>query len=104
MYYYAIFDLSVEPENPSFGFCDTKKVLAFSRRQDLDAALKYRRAFDLSARRISRKEAMKHLDRLYTGDRGLLLDRVDGTVHAVSGEDRYLIYRPVDRMYKIVRA
>lgn len=100
--YYAIFDLSVEPGNPGFGFSNTKKVLVFSNKKDMEDVLKFRRTFDLSARRISRKNAMKHLERLYNGDRGLLLDRVDGTVRCRPG-DRYVVFRPSDRMYEIVQ-
>lgn len=100
--YYAIFDTTVSPSNPGYGFCNSKRVLCFSKKKDMEKVLRSRQWFDFSESRIYRREAMKYLEYLHDDCYGLVLDRTDGTVRYRSG-DRYIVFKPSDRMYEIVQ-
>jgi hypothetical protein len=72
---YAMYDWTAKCENPGHGFANTKNAVAFSTRKKLDEFLTARGDWDLSARRISRSDAMKMLVRVYgQADKGLPLN------------------------------
>lgn len=72
---YAMYDTTVRPSNPGYGFSNAKRALAFSFREDRDAFVANRESYDFSAIKISRREAMKMLEPIYGGpDMGLWLD------------------------------
>ena len=71
---YAIIDTTARKSNPSHGFANTKKAIAFSSKEKREAFLDARKDWDLSARAITRKLAMKMLIRDQGGDLVLPLD------------------------------
>lgn len=76
---YAMIDTTATKSNPSLGFCNTKKAIAFSSKVLRDSFLDGRSHWDLSARKITRAEAMKMLVLVdpNSGDKGLPLDQTD---------------------------
>jgi len=61
-FYYAMYDFTVKRNNPSYGFCNAKKAVAFETRKDRDKFLADRSDFDFSAKVITRKQAMRMLE------------------------------------------
>lgn len=68
--------MTASKENPGHGFANTKRAVCFSTYDKLIDFLNERQNWDLSAKRITRKEAMKHLEPYYgeRGQKGLDLD------------------------------
>ena len=73
---YAFYDTTVSRSNPGRGFANSKQHAAFSTQEKLEAFLDARKAFDFTAKRVSRAEALKNLDSDENGNRGLYLDPV----------------------------
>ena len=73
---YAFYDTTVSRSNPGLGFANSKQYAAFSTREKLQAFLDARKAFDFTAKRVSRAEALKHLDSDENGNLGLSIDPV----------------------------
>lgn len=70
--FYALYDTTAREGNPGYGFANAKCAAAFTTKGNLDA---FRAPWDLSARRIPRREALKLLEFLPdTRDRGLYLN------------------------------
>ena len=61
-HYYAIYDFTVKRNNPSYGFCNAKKAIAFESKKDRDKFLADRSDYDFTAKAISRKQAMRMLE------------------------------------------
>jgi hypothetical protein len=73
--FYALYDTTAREGNPGYGFANAKFAAAFTTKGNLDAFLAFRAPWDLSARRIPRREALKLLEFLPdTRDRGLYLN------------------------------
>ena len=75
--HYLLIDSTAIKNNPSFGFCNTKMAIAFDTKQQREKFYITRKDWDLSAKYITRKEAMKMLvtvDR-NTNDKGLPLNQ-----------------------------
>jgi hypothetical protein len=71
MKYYAQYDSFIESHSrtmdmPSFGFANMKKAVAFSTKEKMETFIK-RHSFDLTCRRISRRDAFKMAE---CGDNG----------------------------------
>jgi hypothetical protein len=71
---YAMIDTTARKGNPSYGFSNAKKAIAFSSKEKREAFLKSRESWDLSAKTITRKLAMKMLVRDQDKDLVLPLD------------------------------
>lgn len=70
--YYAMYDWTAKKSNPGYGFANTKRALAFSTKAKLNAFLVECEDYDFSAKRITRRNAMKMLEPIPEGrDKGL---------------------------------
>ena len=67
---YAMFDSFVTKGNGGAGFANTKKVMAFDTIIELNEFLTERKDYDFLAKRISRKIAMKNLEKINGSDCG----------------------------------
>lgn len=81
---YAIIDTTARKNNPSHGFANTKKAIAFTTKEKRTAFLADREAWDLSARKIPRKLAMTMLIRDQDNDLVLPLDCENETESCVT--------------------
>jgi len=79
MNHYAIIDTTVSINNPGSGFANAKKAIAFSSKALRDKFLADREHWDLTSKKITRKQAMKMLVIVdpNTKDKGLPLDQED---------------------------
>lgn len=93
MMYYAMIDTTARKSNPGYGFANAKRALAFSTKAKLNAFLDEREDYDFSAKRITRREAMKMLETIphsFKGrDKGLSLDGPDTFDYVTLRESNY---------------
>ena len=75
--HYLLIDSTATKNNPSFGFCNTKMAIAFDTKELREKFYNDRKDWDLSSKRITRKEAMKMLVivNYNTNDKGLPLNQ-----------------------------
>lgn len=75
--HYLLIDSTAIKNNPSFGFCNTKMAIAFDTKELREKFYNDRKDWDLSSKRITRKEAMKMLVTVdcNTNDKGLPLNQ-----------------------------
>jgi len=89
-HYYASYDWSVVESNPSVGFANTKRAIAFNYKGKRDEFVEKRSQFDFSCKPITRKEAMQMLETVpMTMDKGLPLNIIDSIMFLVLRESRY---------------
>jgi hypothetical protein len=58
-HYYLRIDTTVSKQNPGFGFCNSKKIMAFKSFDLREKALEFFREFDFSCQSLTRKQALK---------------------------------------------
>ena len=73
---YLMIDTTAKKSNPSFGFCNTKIAIAFESKELRESFLDARANWDLSAKNITRNQAMKMLKTIpCSQDKGLPLNQ-----------------------------
>jgi GTP-binding protein EngB required for normal cell division len=78
-YYYAEYDYFVKKSNPGYGFCNTKKVVAFESKRERDQFVDERSEFDYTVKAVTRKYALKNKSVLFDGQGWYVGKKIAGT-------------------------
>ena len=87
--YYAMYDFTVNPGNPGYGFANGKRAIAFTDIRKLHEFIDNRHYYDKSCRRISRREAEGMVEWIYDRQYGLPLNGPNSRDYVIFRERMY---------------